>query len=306
VTWDDHVVENDYADEFSEPDAEPDQDPQIFLRRRAAAYQAYYEHLPLRRSSMPRGPDMPIYRRLAYGDLIELSVLDTRQYRSSPPCGWGEQPACDAAHDPSVTMTGPTQERWLLKGLDRSQVRWNVLAQQVMMGRLDHEEGPGEVFWTDAWDGYPAARQRIIDHIIEARVRNPVVITGDWHSTFVNDIKEDFEDPNSATVATEFVGTSISSNDDLIVYGPYYGPMVAWNPHIKFFDGDRRGYVRCRVDHEKWLTDLRMVTTVSRPDAPVYTLASFVVEDGVPGAQQVGGAQEPARAAQQPAGKTPG
>ena len=306
VTWDDHEVENDYADEFSEPDAEQDQDPQIFLRRRAAAYQAYYEHLPLTRSSMPRGPNMPIYRRLTYGDLIELSVLDTRQYRSAPPCGWGEQPACDAAHDPSVTMTGPKQERWLLKGLDRSQVRWNVLAQQVMMGRLDHEEGPGEVFWTDAWDGYPAARQRIIDHIIEARVRNPVVITGDWHSTFVNDIKEDFEDPNSATVATEFVGTSISSNDDLIVYGPYYGPMVAWNPHIKFFDGDRRGYVRCRVDHEKWLTDLRMVTTVSRPDAPVYTLASFVVEDGVPGAQQVGGVQEPARAAQQPAGQTPG
>jgi alkaline phosphatase D len=249
---------------------------------------------------------MPIYRRLAYGDLIELSVLDTRQYRSAPPCGWGEQPACDAAQDPSVTMMGPNQERWLLKGLDRSRVRWNVLAQQVMMGRLDHEEGPGEVFWTDAWDGYPAARQRIIDHIIEARVRNPVVITGDWHSTFVNDIKEDFEDPNSDTVATEFVGTSISSNDDQIVYGPYYGPMVAWNPHIKFFDGDRRGYVRCRVDHEKWLTDLRMVTTVSRPDAPVYTLASFVVEDGVPGAQQVGGAQEPTRAAQQPAGQTPG
>ena len=296
VTWDDHEVENDYADEFSEPDSEPDQDPTVFLRRRAAAYQAYYEHLPLRRSSMPRGPDMPIYRRLTYGNLIELSVLDTRQYRDAPPCGWGEQPACDAAHDPEVTMTGTGQERWLLDGLDKSRARWNVIAQQVMMGRLDHEEGPEEVFWTDAWDGYPAARQRIIDHISEARVRNPVVITGDWHSTFVNDIKANVEDPDSATVATEFVGTSISSNGDRIVYGPYYGPMVAWNPHIKFFDGDRRGYVRCSVDRHEWRTDLRMVTTVSRPDAPAYTFASFVVEDGRPGAQQVGGAQEPSAA----------
>jgi alkaline phosphatase D len=116
-------------------------------------------------------------------------------------------------------------------------------------------------------------------------VRNPVVITGDWHSTFVNDIKRDFSDPGSATVATEFVGTSISSNDDWIVYGPYYGPMIVANPHIKFFDGDRRGYVRCRLDRERWLTDLRMVPTVHTRDAPVATFASFVVEDGRPGAQ---------------------
>jgi alkaline phosphatase D len=114
-----------------------------------------------------------------------------------------------------------------------------------------------------------------------------MIITGDWHSTFVNDIKADFSDPDSATVATEFVGTSISSNGDVPVYGPYYGPMIPANPHIKFFDGDRRGYVRCVVDREQWRTDLRMVTTVSRSDAPVATFASFVVEDGRPGAQQV-------------------
>jgi alkaline phosphatase D len=122
---------------------------------------------------------------------------------------------------------------------------------------------------------------------VEARIRNPVVITGDWHSTFVNDIKLDFSNPQSATVATEFVGTSISSNGDVPVYGPYYGPMIPANPHIKFFDGDRRGYVRCLLDRRQWRTDLRMVTTVSRSDAPVYTFASFVVEDRRPGAQQV-------------------
>jgi alkaline phosphatase D len=145
--------------------------------------------------------------------------------------------------------------------------------------------GPGEIFWQDAWDGYPAARARILQHVASRGIRNPVVITGDWHSTFVNDLKLDFKDPASPVVATEFVGTSISSNGDAIVYGPYYGPMVPENPHIQFFDGDRRGYVLCTLTREQWRTDLRMVTTVSRRDAPAYTLASFVVEDGVPGAQ---------------------
>jgi alkaline phosphatase D len=279
VTWDDHEVDNDYADEDS-------QDPRDdrFLQRRAAAYQAYYEHLPLRRRSLPDGPDARLYRRVTYGDLAEFSVLDTRQYRSEPPCGRGEHPRCAAALDPSVTMTGPAQERWLLEGLDASAARWNVIAQQVLMAELDHDSGPGKIFWQDAWDAYPGARARILQHIASRDVRNPVVITGDWHSTFVNDLKLDFDEPRSPVVATEFVGTSISSNGDSIVYGPYYGPMIPENPHIKFFEGDRRGYVRCGLSHDRWQTDLRMVTTVSRRDAPVYTLASFVVEDGVPGA----------------------
>lgn len=280
VTWDDHEVDNDYADEDSQ-----DRRDERFLRRRAAAYQAYYEHMPLRRISLPRGPNLRLYRRVTYGDLAEFSVLDTRQYRSPPPCGRGEHPRCAAALDPSVTMTGPRQERWLLEGLDASTARWNVIANQVLMAELDHDLGPGEIFWQDAWDAYPAARARILQHIASRNVRNPVVITGDWHSTFVNNLKLDFVEPRSPVVATEFVGTSISSNGDAIVYGPYYGPMIPENPHIKFFEGDRRGYVRCRLSPGLWQTDLRMVTTVSRRDAPVYTLASFVVEDGVPGAE---------------------
>ena len=89
-------------------------------------------------------------------------------------------------------------------------------------------------------------------------------------------------------VATEFVGTSLTSNGDDVVYGPYYGPMIPFNPHIKFFDGDRRGYVSCRLNRNRLKVDLQMVRTVSRPDAEKYTLASFAVEDGRPGAQQIG------------------
>ncbi|MGN9840042.1 alkaline phosphatase D family protein [Nonomuraea sp. H19] len=280
VTWDDHEVQNDYAGVTSQQQGD-------IRQMRAAAYQAYYEHQPLRRSSIPTDDEMRLYRRLTYSDLAQFNVLDGRQYRDTPPCGWGEAPACDAAYDPSVTMLGREQESWLLNGLAASRSQWNILANNVMMGRLDHDGPSGDVLWHDAWDGFPAARKRVTDRFADAQVRNPVIITGDWHSTFVNDIKRDFDDPDSPVIATEFVGTSISTNGDDTVYGPYYGPMIRHNEHIRFFDGDRRGYVKCTVDREQWRTDLRMVTTVGRSDAPAYTHASFVVEDGIPGTQAV-------------------
>lgn len=289
IAWDDHEVQNDYAG-LAPEGGEPNP---AFTARRAAAYQAFYEHIPLRATAFPRRDELRLYRRMTWGDLAEFSLLDARQYRTDQPCGDGEFPRCAESLDPAVTMLGKRQEKWLEQGLEHSRTRWNVIAQQVMMGELVHDhDGDGDpgnppIYWHDAWDGYPVARQRIVDHLTRARVRNPVVITGDWHSTFVNDIKRDFSNPESATVATEFVGTSISSNGDFPIYGPYYGPMIGANPHIKFFDGDRRGYVRCLLDRRQWRTDLRMVSTVSRSDAPVSTFASFVVESGRPGAVQV-------------------
>jgi alkaline phosphatase D len=126
---------------------------------------------------------MPIYRRITWGDLAELSFLDTRQYRDEPPCGYGEQQRCAAALDPRFTVTGPDQERWLLRGLDRSNARWNVIAQQALMAQLDHDGDAGDLFWNDSWDGFPAPRNRIIQHLHSRKLDNPVVITGDWHST---------------------------------------------------------------------------------------------------------------------------
>jgi alkaline phosphatase D len=278
VTWDDHEVANDYAGAYDEtvPPA------------RAAAYQAWYEHQPVRRRSLPQ-PDgsLRLYHRTIWGRLAQFDVLDTRQYRTPPACGWGEAPACDAAYDPAATMLGVDQEAWLTAGLHASHARWNVLANSVMMGRLDHDGPDGDIIWHDAWDGFPAARKRVTDTFADAGIRNPVMVTGDWHSTFVNDITADFDNPDAEVVATEFVGTSISTNGDDEVYGPYYGPMIKYNPHIKFFDGDRRGYVRCTVEADEWRTDLRMVSTVSRSDAPVSTYASFAVADGRPGAVEL-------------------
>jgi alkaline phosphatase D len=280
ATWDDHEVDNDYAGERGEG-GEP-VDP--FLGRRAAGYQAFYEHLPLRPESMPFGPSMRLYRRLAFGDLAAFSVLDSRQYRTDHPCGAGEQVPCPAAMDPNSTMLGPEQERWLLAGLDASQARWNVVAQQVLMAELDHAEGDAEIVWTDSWDGYPAARNRVLGHVMSRNIANPVVLTGDWHSTFVNDLKADFADPDSPTIATEFVVTAVTTGGDDNGYDDYYGPMVPNNPHIKFFDGDGRGYMAVEVTPERWRTDVRMVESVIDPAAGIRTAASFVVEDGRPGA----------------------
>jgi alkaline phosphatase D len=155
---------------------------EAFTRRRAAAYQAYYEHLPLRRSSVPSGPDMRLYRRLDYGNLARISALDTRQSRTDQPCGDGLKARCFGATASDQTMTDSTQEQWLLNGLGNSPARWNVIAQQTIVAQYDHDPGPGGLFNMDAWDGYVAARKRILSYLKNNRPSNPVVISGDVHS----------------------------------------------------------------------------------------------------------------------------
>jgi alkaline phosphatase D len=293
VTWDDHETENNYADEIPE---EGSQTPsrREFLRRRAAAYQAYYEHMPLRRSSMPQGPDMRLYRRFVFGDLAKFSVLDTRQYRTDQPCGDGLKDRCAEALSESQTMTGPRQERWLLDGLDDSRALWNVIGQQTMLAEYDFNASPtAELFNMDQWDGYVAARKRLIGFLNRRRVSNPITITGDIHSSWVHDLKTDFSDENSKTVGTEFVGTSVTSEFPSEFLAPVEAARVD-NPHTKYFDGSYRGYVRCDVTRDNWRTTFMGVPTeppngsVLTPESPASPVAVFVVRNGEPGAVQEG------------------
>lgn len=289
VTWDDHEVQDDYADRW----AKSFDDPADFLRRRAAAYQAFYEHMPLRPSrSRPQGPALRLYDRFAFGDLVEFSMLDERQYRSREACarppnaGGGHvevDALCAERRDPSRSILGASQEAWLFDGLARSRARWNILAQGVLMAQL-RQRVPlvGTVgHWTDAWDGYPASRDRLLAHVEASRVSNPVVISGDLHSFWVNDLKKDFDDFGSPTVATEFVGTSISS------IGPPYTQFMEWmpdNPHVRFFDSRQRGYVFVELTPDRMTTHLRALSDVRDPRATASTLRSYVVEAGRPGA----------------------
>jgi len=280
TTWDDHEVQNNYAADVAGGAG----DGRPFLERRANGYQAYYEHLPLRDAERPQGPDALLHQRFAFGRLAEFSVLDTRQYRSDQACGDGRREPCEDAFDPARTMTGPEQERWLLDGLGRSKARWNVIAQQTIMAAFDYDIGPEEIVNLDQWDGYPAARDRILGFVRERRPSNPVVLSGDWHSHWVNDLKADFDDPGSETLATEFAGTSIASGigwDDDVREG------LPANPHVRFYEGGYRGYVLCDVTRDRWESELRIVTDPRDGAAPAYTLAAFEVTDGQPGARRL-------------------
>ncbi|CAN5534852.1 alkaline phosphatase D family protein [soil metagenome] len=307
VTFDDHEIENNYADAIPEDGSET---PTMreFLRRRAAGYKAYYENMPLRPSSMPQGPDMRLYRRFNYGDLAQFSVLDTRQYRTNQPCGDGFKERCARALSERQTMTGPEQERWLKEGMNRSQARWNVTAQQTMLAEYDFSGAPddqpeGESFNMDQWDGYVAARNRLISFFDRSGVSNPITLTGDIHSAWVHDLKTDFEDETSRTVGTEFVGTSITSS-----FPGVFIPVVEGarpdNPHTKFFDGANRGYTRCDLNRKRYLTTFKAIPTepglgsVVTPESASTTLAAFVVENGKPGATQVEGQTTPTSSAQ--------
>ena len=280
VTWDDHEVENDYAG----ADAASGLTTEAFLKRRAAAYQAYWEHMPLRLSALPKGPDAMIYGAHQFGDLARLILPDGRQYRSNQAC---ESPGklggqvienCAERDDPARSMYGAQQERWLNRALVSPGARWRVLAQQMMMAQLDQKPGPGQAWWSEGWDGYPAARKRLLGLIAERKIPNVVVLSGDIHTFWANDLKADFDDPAAPVLATEFVATSVTSPGE-----SFFRQFLPDNPHVKYFEDRHRGYLRCEVTPEAWRTDLMAVNSIADPLSGSFVLKRFVVENGKAG-----------------------
>ncbi len=271
VTWDDHEVDNNYANDKEERGAPRDQ----FLERRANAYQAYYEHMPLRMSSLPRGTSLDLYRSLDYGKTARFHVLDTRQYRSDQPCGDGRKPQCEEALSAGQSMLGEAQERWLMAGMKAAPQTWNILANQVMFAKIDAKPGEGAEYAMDQWSGYEVPRQRLIQFFEQARPKNPVVITGDIHSNWVSDIKAN----SGANVGVEFVGTSITSGGDGIDLPFAEANFKKENPHLHYFLA-KRGYVSCTVNNREFKSDYRIVPNVTNPGSPIETRAKFLVQAG--------------------------
>jgi alkaline phosphatase D len=285
VSYDDHEVDNNWAGAISEEDgrgrfpiAVP---PEVFALRKAAAFQAWYEHMPVRRAAMPRGPDITAYRRVDFGAMARVHVLDTRQFRDDQPCNDGVKPACAEVARPDAQMLGAAQEAWLLEGMTGSPARWNIMAQQVPMMRRLLRSGIS----MDKWDAYPAARQRLLDGIAQRRTPNPVVLSGDVHVALAATIRARPEDGASAPVATEFTATSVTSAGDGAAMTASGEDVLRLNPDIALFDG-RRGYCVSEATAQRLTTEFVALPFVTREGAAREVAARLVVEDGRAGVQR--------------------
>ncbi len=289
MVWDDHEVENDYAG-LQGQHLSVD-----FAAQRAAAYQAYWEHLPFPNSARPRsdvaGAAMRITGRLDWGGLARIHLLDDRQYRDPQACPRPNQGGsntvaladCPALVDAQRSLLGPAQERWLADGWD-AQRPWNLLAQQTLMARhswTDPADNAG-TYWTDGWDGYAASRNRLLGTVAARRVPGVVVLGGDVHSNVVADLKANFDVLGAPTVATEFCGTSITSSG---LSQSRIDAARPFNPHIHLSRGDQRGWMQFTLNADTLSVALRVVGDVSDAASAVHTAASFVVDARQPGAQ---------------------
>jgi len=280
AVWDDHEIDNDWVGEIDQDGT----DPKLFNLRRQAAVQAYYENMPLRASSFPVGTSLQIYRRAAYGQLLNLNLLDTRQFRTDQPCN-DKQTWCEGVNAPKAEVIGAAQEQWLIDGLTGAQATWNVLAQQVMLMDLDRDPGPGVVVNPDSWAGYRIPRGRLLSKIRDAKVGNVVVLTGDEHQNFAGDLFVDGGRREGAPIASEFVITSISSGGDGQDQRDDYARIQAANPILKF-NNNQRGYAICDVTPKAFVTEFKVLDAVTRKDGKLSTRAKWALEAGKPGIVQ--------------------
>ncbi len=284
VTWDDHEFVNNYAD----MDLDPDRAPEVVAARRVAAYRAYWEHMPLSRARKPVGPDLQLYRRFTWGSIATFNVLDGRQYRSDQPDCRATVPRdadgyCQGAQAPERSMLGAEQRDWLMQELATTRAHWNVIAQQTAFAPFDRRLGvaPRDMGEGDNWDGYVAERQVLLDWMVEHRTPNPMILTGDSHQSWVRNVPPDIHRFDASPVATELMGTSVSSGGDPVTPSTVIGGLQG-NPHILLRD-NRRGYVRCSLTRDAWTSEFRLVQTKTR-GLPGSTLATAVIENGRAGA----------------------
>jgi alkaline phosphatase D len=282
VSFDDHEVDNNWAGPISEEDgsarfpiAVP---PEIFALRKQIALQVWYENMPLRRAALPRGPSIVAHRRLRYGRLADIHVLDTRSYRSDQPCADGVKAPCEEVNRPDSQMLGLEQEAWLLRNLEDRHATWQVLAQQVMVMERDlGDDLRGRVISMDKWDAVPAARSRFLEGVAARDVRNAVVLTGDVHQAWAGEVRR--HGGEGPAIMAEFCATSISSNGDGSEQLAATPTVLRRNPHIRYFNS-RRGYSLHEATPERMQVTFRAVDFVSRPGAPLVDKAKFVVEAG--------------------------
>jgi alkaline phosphatase D len=283
MTWDDHEVSNDYAQDMDRQFT----DPQAFLRQRAAAYQAYFEHMPLRLCPDPAQPSrMRIHDRMAWGQLADLWTLDGRQYRDHPACldpnrgGGRVVMGCDALTDPARSLLGMDQERWLSEGLTTSSRRWKLIAQATLMTSSGVDTPLGRSAFTDGWDGYPQARTRLLNTLGQAGLSNVVVLGGDVHMNVAARLRLHANDERSPVLASEIVTTSISSRG---LSQRLLSQIRDNNPDIAYARSDERGYTLLDVRPKGIAVEFRTTLGPARADSILRTQAQWAIRAGIAG-----------------------
>ncbi|OLT47411.1 alkaline phosphatase [Gordonia sp. CNJ-863] len=301
--WDDHESSNDSWRDGAE-NHQPGEGSWIV--RRSAALRAYSEWMPIRPGVDPQGRHL--YRRLRFGKLLELSMLDLRSYRDLQ-----VDAVSSRIDDPARTMMGRAQMSWLTNGLASSETRWRIVGNPVMItpvlippldpqttGAVTELLGvprEGIPYNADQWDGYAADRRRLLDSITSNGVDNVVFITGDIHSSWACDIPVDVANyPGAGTVATELVGTSVTStNIDEMFNVPENttGPTIAAafgaaNHHIRYCELDSHGYSVLTVTPSATQMDWYFLNDKTNPRSGQYCAKSFRVRSGTQRVQPVG------------------
>ncbi len=300
AVWDDHEIANDTwqgGAQNHQPESEG-----AWRVRRAAAVRAYREWMPVRETGMPEPDDeQRLWRAFRIGDLADLLMLDTRL------AGRARQVAAtDAAlADPGRALLGAEQERWLMERLSRSAdegAAWRLLGQQVLLGQVRTAEG--QIRNPDAWDGYPAARARLLGHLGAARIPNVVVLTGDVHSSWAMELATDPFDASAydpatgrGALAVELVTPAISSSPpgkdpaDAAARAAEYRARL---PHLRYLDMWHRGYVLLDVDRERARAEWWHADGVDRRGLGEHLAAAFEVRAGASRLEAVPG-QAPQR-----------
>lgn len=296
LAWDDHEVQNDYAGLEAGENGPAVED---FAARRAAAYQAYYEHMPVRAGALARavaglnpGAGVRLYSEQRFGRLANILMLDTRQYRDPLACGRPGKPGshyvnpalCPQWNDPARSLLGLPQERWFDGVLAGPRQGWTIIGQQTLFGQRDARPGFGESLWNDGWDGYSAARSRLTQSLQKHEVGNMVMLGGDIHQNWVGHVKADYLRPDSATLGVEFCGTSLTSRSS--GGEKEAAERLAENPHFTFADSQARGYGVAEFTPGRLTTTLRAVDDVTLEDPRIRTLTRFTVEAGRPRVDQ--------------------
>ena len=286
MTWDDHEVVNDYANDLDRNYT----DAQVFLRRRAAAYQAYFEHMPLRLGPDPvNASQMRIHDRMAWGRLADVWTLDCRQYRDHPACpdpnrGGGRVVlGCEALADPARSLLGAAQEQWLSQSLQSSTRRWKLVAQSTQMSSSGVNTPLGRSAFTDGWDGYPQARARLLGTVAQAGVSNVVLLGGDVHMNVAAQLRVQPNDERSPVVASEIVTTSVTSRG---LGGKLLGQILDSNPDIVHARSDERGFTLLEVKPEAIQVEFMTTPHPAKTDSVFKVQARAVIRSGVAGLQK--------------------